>query len=188
MIEIVCYMGGTCGDLVTALIDRTDVSFNINKRTIIHNPIRTRLKKSNLFDSDIEKNQYIQDIGILYNSIPSHDIEYHIRRKHSLIGITVDDYDVALWAALRFKNAHRSHVWQEMQQACGAKSVEDYAQMMIGYSQLIKLHTTRIVKLESIRHGCAVDDLEKILGITIDKGTRTVYYNWLDMQNGIFIS
>jgi hypothetical protein len=187
MIEIVCYMGGTCGDLITAIIDRKDVIFNINKKTITHSPERTQLKKSNLFDSDSAKDQYIQDIGLMYNSIPSHDIEYHISRQHPFIGITVDDYDVALWAANRFKNIHRPHVWKEMQQVCGANSVEDYAQMMIAYSELIKLHTTRTVPLESIKNGCVVGHLEKTLNITVDTGAKSLYTNWLAMQNGVFL-
>ena len=187
MIEIVCYMGGTCGDLITALIDRKDVTFNINKKTITHNPERTQLKKSNLFDSNLAKDQYIQDIGLRYGSIPSHDIQYHISRQHPFIGITVDDYDVALWAATRFKNIHRPHVWKEMQQVCCANSVEDYAQMMIAYSELIKLHTTRTVTLESIKNGYVVGHLEKILNITVDTGTNSLYTNWLDMQNGVFL-
>jgi hypothetical protein len=187
MIEIVCYMGGTCGDLITALIDRQHVKFNRITRAVIHHSDRTKLKKPNLFANDLEKDQYVQDMGLIYRSVPSHDIEYHIHRQHCFIGITVSNFDVAMWAAKRFKKVHRPHVWDEMQRACGAESVNDYAQMMIDYSGLIKKSTDRLITLESIRQGQAVDDLEKLSGHSVDSGTRNLYNNWLTLQNGLWM-
>jgi hypothetical protein len=92
-----------------------------------------------------------------------------------------------MWAAKRFKKVHRPHVWDEMQRACGAESVNDYAQMMIDYSGLIKKSTDRLITLESIRQGQAVDDLEKLSGHSVDSGTRNLYNNWLTLQNGLWM-
>jgi hypothetical protein len=187
MIEIVCYMGGTCGDLITALLDRRDCSFNISYRTVTHAADRCKLKKPHLFANDVEKDQYCVDIEKYYNSIPSHDIDYHINRGHNFVGIAVSDWAVAFWAAQRFKNVHKPNVWKEMQAACGADSVEDYAQMMIDYSNLVRAHTDRIITLESIRNGLAADEIKKNLGIDLDSDSENLYNNWICLQDRIFL-
>lgn len=184
MIEIVCYMGGTCGDLIAALIDPTDTRFKVSTRTVAHDEKRIKLKKPHLFVNDTDKDQYISDISQFYRSIPSHDIEYHSIRQHSFIGITVNNTKTAQWAAERFKQAHRPHVWEEMQKVCGAESIKDYAQMLIDYSSLIKNKTDRILTLESIQNGTIINDLEKIINRPIDKIGCNMYNSWIDLQKG----
>ena len=188
MIEIVCYMGGTCGDLIAALIDSKKVRFNIPFRTVLHDPLRCKLKKPHLFADDVEKDQYIDNIETHYKSIPSHDIEYHHKRQHNFIGITVKDTETAMWAAERFKRAHQPHVWEEMKIACGADSVNDYAQMMIDFSNLTKQYTDRIITLESIRNGQVLDEMTNNLNInTVDQTIKNLYNNWLELQRGTFV-
>jgi hypothetical protein len=65
--------------------------------------------------------------------------------------------------------------------ACGANTVEGYAQMMIDFSNLAKQHTDRIVSLESIRAGTALDNP------ILKTASKNFYHNWLDLQNGTFI-
>jgi hypothetical protein len=182
MIEIVCYMGGTCGDLITALFDSRDCSFNISSRTMSHTADRSKLKKPHLFKNNSDKDQYCININTQYNSIPSHDIDYHIDRKHAFIGITVTDYNTALWASNRFKKAHKSRVWEEMQARSGVSSVEDYAQMMIDYSSLVRSNTDRILTLESIITGQVADEMKKMLGIELDPIHKNLYSNWMNLQ------
>jgi hypothetical protein len=183
MIEIICYTGGTCGDLLAALIDSKDVKFH--QTAILHAKERMRFKKPHLFIDYTEKDEYINDISKTYLSIPSHDLEYHVDRQHRFIGITVKDFKIALWAANRFKNLHRQEVWESMCKFCGAQSIEDYAQILIDYSNLVSQHTDRLVKLEDIKSGNAIDALTKI-GIL--NCSQNLYRNWLDLQNGYFIS
>ena len=178
--NIVCYTGGACGDMISAILDPTGTRFN-NTAMIIDDVYRTRLKKPHLFQSDAEKDQYLIEIEKKYKSIPSHDLDYHIRKKHNFIGITVQDKTVALWAATRFKRLHGAHVWEEMNTVCGVGTVEGYAQIMIDFSDLIKQHTDRIVSLESILAGTALDN--PILKLA----NKNVYRNWIDLQNGTFI-
>ena len=178
--NIVCYTGGACGDMISAILDPTGTRFN-NTAMIIDDVYRTRLKKPHLFQSDLEKDQYLIEIEKKYKSIPSHDLDYHIRKKHNFIGITVQDKTVALWAATRFKRLHGAHVWEEMNTVCGVGTVEGYAQIMIDFSDLIKQHTDRIVSLESILAGTALDN--PILKLA----NKNVYRNWIDLQNGTFI-
>ena len=157
--NIICYTGGTCGDIITSIIDSRDVE--INGFGIKIAAARSMLKKPHTFNDDNEKTAYIESMKPLYNSIPSHDLEYHVRQHHEFISITVEDFDVALWAARRFKSLHKPTVWEEMQKFCGATTIPRYAQILIDFSSLVKQHTDKTIKLERIISGYAVDDLLK---------------------------
>lgn len=180
MIEIICYAGGTCGDLITALIDSKGAYFR--NKAVMFEQDRLRFKKPHTFANDEEKDQYLHDMAIKYQSVPSHDIQYHIKRKHNFIGITVQDLNVAKWAANRFKELHRPHVWAEMAFACGVDSVEEYAQTMIDFSNIVTQHTDRIITLESIKDGVVLQNP------ILKNAGKNLYQNWTDLQNGNFIS
>lgn len=167
---IVCYMGGTCGDLVTALIDSQD----FNGR---HCPQRQRLKKPHLFADYKEMDQYLQHMSEKYRSVPSHSMQYHIDRKHRFLGIDVQDWSTAIWAATRFRDLHEPHVWKEMNRWCGADSVEAYAQNLIDFGSLVRQHAQHVISLESIRSGCAIDKLSSI--IELDSSAKDLYDKWL---------
>lgn len=174
---IICYMGGTCGDLITAITDPTQAVLNKNSVTLPAE--RSKLKKPHLFETDKDKDIYIDSIGLVYNSIPSHDLVYHVKQQHDFIGIVVNDRTVAEWAADRFKKLHRPHVWEEMQKQCGATGSQDYAQSMLDFSNLVREHTDNIVQLERILQGRAVDDI-KSLGIPAPG--KSFYHSWLGNQ------
>lgn len=176
---IVCYLGGTCGDLLSALIDTRDVKLQING-SVNHVPERTKLKKPHLFLSSSEKDNYLKSVN--YTSISSHDTEYHIQQHHSFISIGVQYFDTAMWAALRFKNLHQDHVWAEMQDKCGASKVEDYARTIMNYSNLVEKSGCHVLKLESILQGTAVADLEKIINKSLGAPAIKFYEQWLNAQ------
>ena len=176
--HIVCYMGGTCGDILTTIIDPTDAV--LTERAVKLTPERSRLKKPHLFDNDKDKDKYVRDIKSVYNSIPSHNIAYHARYSHEFIGIVVDDRAVAEWAAERFKNLHRPHVWEEMQRHCGAGTVKMYAQSMLDFSNLVREHTSNLVQLERILAGTADTDLA-MFGISCPG--KQLYQQWIDKQH-----
>jgi len=180
MIEIICYAGGTCGDLITALIDSKGAYFQ--NTAVMFEQDRLRFKKLHTFANDEEKDQYLSEMTNKYKSVPSHDIQYHIKRKHNFIGITVKDFNIAIWAAKRFKELHRPHVWAEMASVCGVNSIEDYAQTMIDFSNIVIQHTDRIITLESIKNGVLLQN--PILKNT----SKNLYQNWSDLQNGTFVS
>jgi hypothetical protein len=174
---IVCYCGGTCGDLISALIDNSDVY--LHNRTVKHASLRERLKKPHQFESTADKDHYMTEIFKQYKSIPSHDLDYHVQKNHVFIGITIKDKTIALRAANRFKNLHRPHVWEEMSKVTGAVTIEDYAQLLLDYSNLVETHTSNIVKLERILTGDAITDLAKIITTPLD---NELYTNWLKHQ------
>jgi hypothetical protein len=177
MIEIVCATGGTCGDILTAVMDSNDVEFRNGAVWI--SPTRSRLKKPHSFINDLAKNNYIDSMCLTYKSIPSHDLDLHIKYKHSFIAITVDKFETAVWAAERFKKLHRPHVWEEMQKFCGASTVGEYAQTLIDYSNLVRKYTTRIVALERIVDGYAIEDLKQITQLDLN---NEFYQQWLKLQ------
>lgn len=178
MIEIICYTGGTCGDLITALIDSKDTSLYNN--AVAHTDSRSKLKKPHLFSNDKDKDDYIVEISKIYLSIPSHDLNYHIEKKHDFIGITVENLEVAHWAASRFKNLHRKEVWESMNKFCDAVTVDNYAKVLIDYSRMVVQHTNKIIKLEDIINKLAIQKLTEMGFKTCDE---KFYYNWLKLQN-----
>jgi hypothetical protein len=171
---IVCYMGGTCGDLIAAMIDGRDVDVS---GQAMHPAQRQRLKKPHLFANEIEMDLYLAQISKTYRSIPSHAIEYHMNQKHDFLGIDVSDWDTAIWAATRFKKIHAPQVWQEMTKHCGAATVEAYAENLIDFGSLIRQHARHVIPLEYIRNGRAVDRLSSI--ISLDKSAHNLYKQWL---------
>jgi hypothetical protein len=172
--NIICYTGGTCGDVITALFDSTGTSYRGN--TVMIDADRSRLKKPHEFANNTDKDQYLMEMVTKYQSIPSHDLAFHALRQHEFIGITVNDRAVALWAAQRFKDLHRPYVWAEMTAACGIDTVEDYAQMMLDFSNLIVQHTNKIVTLESIRAGTALQNP------ILENANKDFYNTWLQLQ------
>lgn len=178
-LNIVCYTGGTCGHVLAAIIDSRGCEFT--KTAVKMDPARCRLNKPHTFSNDLEKTQYVHDMDLVYNSIPSHDLDYHIRADQRFITVVVNKFDTALWAAERFKGLHRPNVWEEMQKFCGAGSINDYAQTLLDYSNMVRMHTKQTVQLERILSGHAVDDLaEYVVSSDLDK---EFYQEWLKLQN-----
>lgn len=182
LLNIVCYTGGTCGDLVTAVIDPKDATLNHKLKTVIHHAQRSKLKKPHLFSSIEEKVSYISEVKPQYQSIPSHDLDFHSSHQHNFISITVEDPSIALWAAERFKNCHRPYVWEEMQKFCGATSVKDYADILIHYSNMVKSHTTKLIRLEDIVLGKLISVVEDIIDMPVSKASKIFYQSWLEIQ------
>lgn len=177
MMHIVCYTGGTCGDLVSAMIDSRGV---ISANGVIrHDPQRQRLKKPHQFQNDQEKTDYLAWAETCYTSVPSHDLDYHVRSGHDFFAVTVSTFDTALWAATRFKMQHRQQVWSEMTRSCGASTVQDYAQILMDFSDMIRQKTDKLLALEKIVAGEVGPDLQRYLSTPVD---LALYHDWLGCQ------
>ena len=172
--NIVCYMGGMCGDLIACLIDSTD---SVVRNGRVLTPMqRGKLKKSDLFNSDEEKDVYLLQIEKKYKSIPSHDLEYHIKRKHDFISIIVNDNSTALWAADRFKKLHTPEVWEKVAKNSQIDSANDYAKVLLSASSLIKDNTDKIINLEDIVNGHAITKLQPYVTTELND---SFYKEWL---------
>ena len=176
--QIICYAGGTCGDLVTSVIDNRDALINDSKSFTV-DAVRSCLKKPHTFSNNAEKVQYIADMSMHYLSIPSHDLEFHSTNNDDFIGITVEDKEIAIWAADRFKSLHRPHVWEEMTRACGSNTVEAYAQTLIDFSNLISTKTNKLIKLENILDGTLIEKLSDYVNTPLND---ELYQEWLTLQ------
>lgn len=181
MFDIVCYLGGTCGDLVVAMIDTSNAV--IENGAVKIDTERQRLKKSWQFQNDQDRNLYLELMQRQYRSIPSHDPDYHLRNSQSFIAVVVKEKSTAKWAAQRFKDLHKTHVWQEMQSVNNANSIEKYAQDMLDWSSWIKQQTIQTISVEDIISGRAHDALSSI--IAIDATGVNFYNQWLQVQNEI---
>jgi hypothetical protein len=176
MKTLVVYNGGAAGDLISAILDIHGAQLT-SKGTVLHKSDRTKLKKPHLFTSDFDKDIYLAETFCRYNSVPSHDTQYHIGRKHEFLGIVVNTLETAKWAATRFRKLHQEHVWKEAQSAVGIIDVDGYAQMMLDFSNLVVNNTKNVLSLEDILQGKAIDILSDT--IDIDISGKDFYQQWL---------
>jgi hypothetical protein len=174
---VVCYMGGTYGDMVAGLINedlKTDFIWQVARP----NEEVSKLKKPHTFGSDQEKDEYINSISSEYKCILSHDQDYHFKRGHNVLGIVVTTMKSALRCAKRFRAAHRAHVWKEMMDRCGAKTIEEYAEMMLHYSSAIEKQSKWIISTDEIQDGRVLERITQITGKSLTKSTQNSYKNW----------
>ena len=167
-LTIVCFTGGTAGDIISEILDPRDLTLE-----------RQKLKKPHLFKTDLEKDLFLQTTE--YSSIPSHDFAYHRSRSHKLLGIVCRDMPTALWAANRFKQLHRPHVWKEMTAFCGADTVEAYAEMILDFGNMLASYTSNVLYLDNIIKGYAVENLKELGYLT--PGVNN-YKEWINTQHG----
>jgi hypothetical protein len=175
-------MGGTCGDLVTALLDPFCIELG-KKGNVVISDGRSLLKKPHLFPSDKDKDRYLEETFSWCNSLPSHDLDYHARQHHKFIGISVNTRNCAQWAAIRFQALHRPAVWEEMVRSCGATDVDGYAQMILDFSNMLAMHTQDVLSLEDILAGNAITRLSEIIKNQINSEAHILYDNWLTQAN-----
>ena len=174
---VICYMGGTYGDMVAGLINedlKTDAIWQVARP----NEEMSKLKKPHTFSSDEEKDEYINSISLKYKCILSHDQDYHFNRNHNVLGIVVTNMKSALKCAKRFKAAHRTQVWKEMMDRCGAKTIEEYAEMMLHYSSAIEKQSKWIISTDEIEDGCVLEMITQITGRPLTTLTQHSYENW----------
>ena len=178
--DIVCYLGGTCGDLISTIMDPSDCV--LLNGAVSQPKQRQRLKKPHDFANTQDKDQYLISIANKYKSVPSHDLNYHKSKGHLFLSIVTENLDTAYWAADRFRQLHRPQVWEEMKHACGACTVKDYAQTMIDFSKMVASHTQKLIPLDLILKGQAVDQLEYITKRTMPDAGKEFYTHWLECQ------
>jgi hypothetical protein len=174
---VICYMGGTYGDMIAGLINedlKTDSLWRIAKPT----EEICRLKKPHTFGSDQEKDEYMNSISSEHKCILSHDQDYHFSRNHNVLGVVVTNMKSALKCAKRFKAAHRAQVWKEMMDRCGAKTIEEYAEIMIHYGKIIESQCKWIITTDEIENKQILERIESIVGTPLSEATKNAYKNW----------
>jgi hypothetical protein len=176
---IVCYMGGTCGDLVSAVIDSTGIAINENGRVILPKD-RRRLKRPYDFLNDDEKDHMLNLITA--KSIASHDYIYHLKKKHALLCIGVYDVESAKLAAARFKKLTDKNYWELASKTNNISTVDAWADLYLNYSnKLIKTERIKILDIRDIFNGKLLDKLKEMT-IEVDPTADSIYKNWLELN------
>jgi len=180
----VVYMGGTAGDLVASMIDWQDSRLEMLQDRMELPLHRQQLKKPHTFASDEEKDQYVREMSQRYRSLPSHDLDYHLKRQHRVIGIAVETPEMAQKAALRFKRSHRARVWESVCQGFGIETTRQYADLVLNYSSVIKEKVNVVITMEDIINGNLLRDLSSNFGIGFSQKDIHRYNTWMNLING----
>ena len=180
----VVYMGGTAGDLVASMIDWQDSRLEMIKDRMELPLQRQQLKKPHSFATDEDKDQYVREMSRLYRSLPSHDLDYHLKRQHRTIGIVVETEKAARMAAERFKRSHRARVWQSVCEGFGIENTRQYADLVLNYGNVIKEKVTTVITMEDIVKGNLLRDLSSNLGIGFSQQDVVRYQTWMRLITG----
>ena len=174
-LTIVCFMGGTCGDIVTAIIDETNTTIDIDGRILLPKE-RILLKDPNNFSNNQEKDQLILELTC--KSIASHDYEYHLIRKHSIIYVGIFDMAVAVWAANRFKQLHPD-TWRQFNN----QTVENHATRYIEHTNMvINNKKIKVIDIKDVVTGKLINKLKEF-GFDISNAAEILYSKWLKTNN-----
>jgi len=176
MAELILYMGGCCGDIVTGLIDTKGISI-ISRQCVVLKE-RAKLKRSFSFANAAEKDYYIASASRYWRSLPSHDADYHMQNNHGYLGIVCSDLKTAMWAATRFRKLHSDTVWERISKASGANTIEEYAQLIMDFSNMIKSSTHKTIELGDIVQGNAIEKLKELT--QLDDCASIMYNQWLE--------
>lgn len=175
---IVCFAGGTSGDLVVAMIDSLDCGYEINDHRINLTKDRSGMKKPWMFKNADEKRNYITDTFEIYDSLPSHDIDFHIGEKsENVIGITCFDKVLRDKSASRFKNLHRSEVWDSLTKVTNTTTLDQYSNDILEVSKKLK-NNFLTIDLSQIVGGNLLDPLHQ-MGFDITVKSGSLYDDWL---------
>lgn len=174
---VVSYMGGCCGDLVSALIDPTSAKFT--GANILLSKHR-EFFKLHPEDSVEVKNAAYAEMSQHYLSAPSHQLGYHLDQGHPVMGIAVQDRTLALWAAHRFRSLHLPRVWDKVCTNMNISSEKEYADALISFSDKLLLHNQPSIDLENVVDGT-------LMVVLRDHGIESpesgIYQEWLRVNN-----
>ena len=175
---IVSHIGGTCGDLVTAVIDSTDAS--IDWTHAVKMP-KTRLTLKTKINTDEDITQYLLEIFDKYKSISSHLPISDILLKDNIKLITpvIHEKEIALWAANRFVKVNLKKPYNHfMNRLC--KNDEEYADILLEHSKFsteIKPNTnTILINVRDIVEGNLITKLQNYMDTELD---NNFYQQWL---------
>ena len=175
---IVCFAGGTSGDLVVAMIDSLDCGYEINDHRINLTKDRSGMKKPWMFKNADEKRNYITDTFEAYDSLPSHDVDFHIGEKsENVIGITCFDKVLRDKSASRFKNLHTSEVWDSLTKVTNTKTLDQYSNDILEISKKLKNNFLTIDLSQIV--GGNLPDLLHQMGFDITVKSGSLYEDWL---------
>jgi len=163
--EIILYPPGAGGNLVSAVIDNRYSYYDGVHFHTFRKKLRT-LDDTQIM-SDEDRDAYLKQMGEQYLSIPSHSIDYHIKRKHDFILIApVTDIEIK-WCIERFSKIHPAlkHLAENTEQA--------YKDFVINGKQ----HTNKIITVDEIYSGKLIERIKEYVTTPLKEH---LYYTWLE--------
>ena len=176
---IVSHIGGTCGDLIAAVIDSTDVSFRSTYAVKL--PLSRLSLKRGILNTDEEINQYLLEIFKKYKSVSSHlplsDVVFYDNIK--IITPVVYDKDIALWAANRFTSANLVKPYNHINGSV-CENDEEYANILLDHTKYmvgINPNSSAIfIDVKDIVEGNLINKLQDHIDTELDSN---FYQQWL---------
>ena len=163
--NIIVYPPGSGGNLVSAVIDSKNCYYRNGHFETYRRRLRVKSDMESMSDED--KDNYITKMGNLFLSVPSHVIDYHIKRNHDFILIApVTDIEIN-WCINRFSKIHPD-VKQLVQ---GTES---------SFKEFVtngKKHTDKVITVEEIYTGKLIERLKEYVSTPLD---THLYDTWLE--------
>jgi len=175
---IVCFAGGTAGDLVVGVLDPRNCSYDYDHGSINLEEDRYAMQKFWKFDDDIKKDAYLKEAFKSYDSLPSHDVDFHFKNKtNDVLGITCFDEDLRRKSARRFKSLHRPWIWESLRFVTDTETIEKYTNDILKISRKLK-DRFNTIDLEDIIKGNLIKNLQSLGYEISDEGIK-LYETWL---------
>jgi hypothetical protein len=180
---IVCFAGGTSGDLVVSVLDPKNCDYNPSQGKVKISKDRSVMKKFWQFTNTKQKKDAIKNGFENYDSLPSHDVDFHIDHgQDKVIGITCFDKDLRDRSATRFKNLHSNQVWDSLTKVSKTETIEQYSDDILQISRKLERAFTTI-DLKEIIKGNLISRLTE-MEYTISDESLEIYKKWMAHHSG----
>lgn len=171
---IVSFAGGLAGDLVSAVIDSTDCFLLPNGKVNMFT-YRKKLKQGATLTEEY-KDEFVSTVSTIYQSIPSHDWEYHLQKKHTTLSIDVKDPELYKFAAKRFISLNQPGLVNKL---FGINSIEEFVPILTDITKKHIAISSHVIYFDDIINGKLIEKLELITSTELN----TEFYNeWLKLQ------
>ena len=175
---IVCFAGGTSGDIVVAVMDPKNCKHDPEKARIKIPKDRAEMKMFWTFQGVEQKNNFIRKTFENYDTIPSHDVNFHISQgAENVLGITCFDKDLRDRSAKRFKAIHTDQDWDSLLKVTKTETVDQYSDDILSISKKLNDNFPTI-DLSSIINGTLIEKLGA-LGYQIPDVGISLYDRWI---------
>jgi hypothetical protein len=168
-IDIVVYVPGSCGEMITAVIDDTGYSYNGLLCNLIEYE-RSKLKNPewDKILTDEDRDNVIQELSLKYKSLTSHKFQYHVDRQHDVIFIDASEDNLIEWSNNRLYQLYGNALWINPDKQINLARAHKAHELMLSSAK-------RIIKLRDILEGRLIDVLKQYVSTPLNED---LYYRW----------
>ncbi len=167
----VVYPPGSCGNMVSAVIDSTGlisgyrhVTFESDKLKLLQQQYRDAM-------TDSDRDEYVQYISEKYLSVPSHSFEYHVKRKHDFIFLLPNNIETIEWTIQRIQDI--------------LPDTNEYLTLsfVTNIINFCKPHANKIIYVEDILEGKLIEKLKEFIQTPLNE---EFYFAWLSRMKKVY--